>query len=238
MRFNKLRWIAGVGAFALGMAACGGSVATGGSGGSGSGAHSSSSASAAQSSSSAGTGGADAGVDKAAGCTGTFGNALTNSFGRLDGTVLAVVQPKDTQCPMPNSDHVILEVTMMGAAYRMVVNVRSPIGDPNVRFLALPHALPPPAWAEGWHTGLTLDYVADLGVHVGVFTPYNLTDLSALIADSITIGQKVSVYATSSGGASTHLIHRNDGKADGAIVLDPEAMTPKFLIFHFADQMF
>jgi hypothetical protein len=241
MRVSRFRWLAWVGAIALGMAACGGGGGvTGGAGGRSSSSSSSSSASGVGGAqSSTGAGGADAGtIDKSAGCTGTFGNALTNSFGRLDGAVLAVVQPKDTQCPMPNSDHVILEVTMMGSVYRMVVNVLSTMGNPDVLLLSLPHALPMPAWAEGWHTGLTLDYVADFGVHVGVFKPYNLTDLSAAIADSITIGQKVSVYATSSGGASAHLIHRNDGKADGAIILDPDTATPRALLFHFADQMF
>lgn len=46
-----------------------------------------------------------------------------------------------------------------------VVNVKSDGADPDVFFRTLPHALPAPAWAEGWHTGLKLDYVADLGVH-------------------------------------------------------------------------
>ncbi len=224
----------------MGLAACGDGGATGGSGGSA--AHSSSASSSASSggggsaasSTSSGAGGGDAGViDKAGPCTGTFGQALTNSYGRVDGTVLAVVQPKDTQCPMPNNDHVILEVTMLGAVYRMVVNVQSMSADPDVRFVSWPHALPAPAWAEGWHTGVTLDYVADFGVHVADFKPVALTPLSAMIADAITLGQKVSVYTTSSGGSSAHLIHRNDGKVDGAIVLDPDTASPRALLFHF-----
>src|SRR5262249_7095216 len=82
-----------------------------------------------------GTGGAasDGGpIDKAANCAATFGQALTSSFGRIDGAVLAVVKPSDTQCPLPNSDHVILQVTMNGEAYRLVVNVQSDFGDPQV----------------------------------------------------------------------------------------------------------
>jgi hypothetical protein len=254
VRISQFAWMASAVAVVFGVGACGGGAGVGGSGGSTSHAAASSSSSSgsgsgsgsgggSSSGSSSGSGcGVDAGsTDKAAGCTGTFGQALTNSFGRLDGTVLAVLQPKDAKCPMPNSDHVILEVTMMGAVYRMVVNVQSTGADPDVRFLSLPHALPPPAWSEGWHTGLTLDYVADLGVHVGDFKPYGLTELSAVIADAITIGQKVSVFATSSGGAlasSAHLIHRQDGKADGAVVLDLDCASPRALLFHFADQMF
>src|SRR4051794_34872783 len=64
-------------------------------------------------SSSTGTGGAGgAPGDKSAGCASTFGSALTSAFGRIDGTVLAVVKPIDTQCAMPNNDHLVLEVTM------------------------------------------------------------------------------------------------------------------------------
>src|SRR4051812_39193939 len=70
--------------------------------------------------------------DKSAACASTFGNALTNAFGRLDGTVLAVVAPGNQRCAMPNGTHVVVQVTMDGAAYRMVVNVLSTSGDPHV----------------------------------------------------------------------------------------------------------
>jgi hypothetical protein len=185
-----------------------------------------------------GAGGAGGKIDKAANCTGTFGSALTSSFGRIDGTVLAVVKPSDTQCPMPNNDHVILEVTMGGAVYRMVVNVQSSFGNPDVFFLKAPHTMPAPAWSDGWHTGLKLDFVKDFGVHAGDFKPIALAPLSDTIADAITIGQKISVYAESSGGASAHKIHRNDGLTDGAIVLDPDAKSPTVMLFHFGEQMF
>lgn len=193
------------------------------------------------STSSTGTGGMqpDGGdVDKSKDCASTFGNALTSSYGRVDGTVLAVVQPGDMKCPMPNNDHLILEVTMSGAAYRMVVNMQSTSGDPNVQYLSLAHALPAPAWSEGWHTGLSLDYVNDLGVHAAGFTPHPMAELAKLVTDAITVGSKISVYASSSGGASAHLIHRNTTNADGAIVIDPDGAAPQMLLFHFADQTF
>jgi hypothetical protein len=190
-------------------------------------------------STSSGTGGADAGsIDKSENCAAVFGDALTNSYGRVDGTVRAVVKPTDTHCPLPNNDHVILQVDMNGAVYRMVINVQSSFGDPNVQYLATTHALVGPAWAEGWHTGVALDYVADLGAHAGDFTPHPLAELSDILADAFTLGQKVSVYATSSGGASAHLVHRNGNMNDGAVVLDPDAASPTVLLFHFADQSF
>lgn len=177
-------------------------------------------------------------IDKAAACTDTFGDQLTNAFGRLDGTVLAVLKPTDQQCPMPNSDHVIIEVVMNGAAYRMVVNVLSTQGNPDVDYLAIDHALPGPTWSEGWHPGLTLDYVADFGVKSTDFTPYPMTQLSDMVVDEIPLNEKISVYASSSGGASAHKVHRNDGKIDGAIILHPGDKNSRALLFHFQDQTF
>ncbi len=182
----------------------------------------------------------DAPVDKAARCAQTFGTALTRSFGRLDGTVIAIVQPKDTQCPLPNNDHVIVQVLMGGAVYRMVINIQSDRPDPDVRvrFAEVPLALPGEAWAEGWHPGATLDYVADLKVTMASFQPYALTQLSQRIADAIPLDGKVSVYADSSGGASAHKIHRNNGRTDGAIFVGAASGAPRALLFHFATQSF
>lgn len=179
-------------------------------------------------------------VDKAARCASTFGNALTAGFGRVDGTVEAIVQPKDTQCALPNNDHVIVQVRMLGAVYRMVVNVQSDRAGADVRvsLLEVPIKLPAPAWAEGWHTGVSLDYVATLGVKSADFTPFALTELSAKLAAALPLDGKVSVYSSTSGGASTHLIHRNDGKTDGAIVLDADGPQPRALLFRFATQAF
>jgi hypothetical protein len=178
-------------------------------------------------------------VDKAAGCASTFGDGLTNAFGRLDGTVLAVVPPAHPTCAMPNGTHLVLQVTAGGAAYRMVVNVKSDGADPDVFYRTLAHPLPAPAWAEGWHPGLTLDYVADLGVHADAsFAQHTMTELVQLVSDAIALGTKISVYATSSGGASAHLVHRNSGKTDGVIVVDPEGASPTMLLFHFPTQSF
>lgn len=180
-------------------------------------------------------------IDKAMNCASTFGDALTADFGRVDGTVLAVVQPKDTQCPLPNNDHVIIQITMLGKVYRMVVNLQSSFGDPNVQYLETTHKLVGPVWEEGWHTGISLDYVNDLGLQSAQFTPYDLNTLSMKVTDAVTLGQKISVYAHSSGGSyagSAHKVHRNTGAQDGAIVLDPESASPKMLVFHFANQVF
>jgi hypothetical protein len=62
-----------------------------------------------------GAGGPDAALDapsldagKDAACASSFGDALTAAFGRVDGTVVAVVAPGTERCAMPNRDHVIV----------------------------------------------------------------------------------------------------------------------------------
>lgn len=169
-------------------------------------------------------------------CASTFGSALTEGFGRIDGVVYALQMPNDQSCTMPNRDHLIVQVLMSGAVYRMVVNT-------DVKLAAVDHALPAPAFGEGWHTGVGVDYPTTLGAHSPSFEAQ--ADMSALVAKVIAdlkVGDSISVYATSGNGRpeSAHLVHRNPKVAstDGAIVVHPTAASPKFLLFAFADQTF
>lgn len=171
-----------------------------------------------------------------------FGALFTNAFGRADGTVVAVVPPA-WPCPFPNSDHVVIQMMIDGGVQRLVVNVKSDFGNPNIFMRELNAPLPAPAYGEGWHPGLSLDYPTDFDVHTtdGGWDEVNLEQASARIDDAITIGAPLSVYATSSGGsyaASAHKIHRNSGKKDGAIVIDPTGANPRWLLFRFANQSF
>ena len=173
-------------------------------------------------------------------CATTFGNSLTEGFGRIDGIVYAVQKPSDTACVMPNRDHVVLQVLMNGAVYRLVTNVHGSGNDPKIRVGIRPHALPEPAFAEGWHTDAPLDYATPLGAHADAsFTSMTLDEGTAKIASDLTVGDPVSVYATSGAGRpeSAHLIHRNKKDRDGAIVVHPTT-SPSFLLFHFATQTF
>ena len=173
-------------------------------------------------------------------CADAFGDQLTEGFGRIDGIVYAVQKPSDTQCTLPNDDHVIVQVLMKGAVYRLVTNVLSTGADPNVRYAVVPHALPPPAFEEGWHAGAALDYPNTLDVHNDDFTPCAMDDLVAKIAADVKVGEPVSVYAHSGAGRpeSAHKVHRNSGaNEDGAIVVNPTG-SPKFLLFHFDEQVF
>jgi hypothetical protein len=85
----------------------------------------------------------DSGVDKSGPCVDTFGTSLTDGVGRLDATVIAVVPP-GSDCPRPNSTHLILEVRQGGGRHRMVA-VRSGVA---IATWPSPSATPPrrPAW--------------------------------------------------------------------------------------------
>lgn len=167
----------------------------------------------------------------------SFGDKLTTGFGRIDGVVSAIQMPNDQACSMPNRDHLILQVLMNGAVYRLVVNT-------DVKVLEIDHALPAPAFAEGWHTGIALDYAKNLGVASTSFVDPG--DMAATVAKTtgagLKVGDNVSVYATSGAGRpeSAHLVHRNNSPAntDGAIVVHPDGASPKLVLFAFDDQTF
>jgi hypothetical protein len=178
-------------------------------------------------------------IDKTAMCASTFGTALNDAFGRVDGTVVAVLPPNDQACAAPNKTHLIIEVMMNGAVYRMVVDVLSTVGSPDVAFTEIDAPLVAGAWSEGWHTGIMLDYVTTLNVHSPAFTAMHQSDLVAKITSEIDIGAKISVYATSAGEPdSTHLVHRNITNADGAIVIHPDSATPHWMLLRFPEQTF
>lgn len=184
--------------------------------------------------------GCDGSYNKAARCASTFGSGLTNGFGRLDGKVLAVVGPTDKQCPQWNNDHLVLQVTVNGAVYRMVVNVLSDGRngtDTRMKYLELPHAALGEPWSEGWHLGVSLDYPNDLGTHMSAFVPHAMVELVGLVSSRLEVGSRISVYATTRDKpSSAHLIHRNQNTAaadDGAIVIGPDTAEPIFLLFAF-----
>ncbi len=177
----------------------------------------------------------DAWVDAAPTCVDTFGDELTNSFGRLDGTLVGVVRPQDQQCAQPNRTHFDLEVQMNGKSYRMLVNVQSDDGSkPDTYYLSKQAALPGLRWTEGWHTDQPLDY-STLGVHSGDFTSHPLDELTAILSPQVEIGDKLSIYGLGF-GSGAHDIHKRAGSGqDGAVVLGPDTASPTFLLFRFDD---
>ena len=182
-------------------------------------------------------------VDKSAPCATTFGSALTNAFGRLDGTVLAIVPPNDQACALPNSTHLVIQVTIAGVAYRMVVDVvsdqLSEAGSDDDLLYEINAPLAAGPWSEGWHPGVALDYVTTLAVHSTSFAPIAEGALVDRITSEIALGAHISVFATSDGEPnSAHLVHRNATNADGAIVIGPDSTNPHYILLRFSEQSF
>lgn len=183
---------------------------------------------------------------KAKSCVSSWKDALDNGFGRIDGTIIAVVTPSDKHCELYNDDHLILEMKVNGGNYRMVINIGdlNPQTGQEMRFADFPHALPAPAWSEGQHLGVELDYPTTLGAHRADFQPLSFNNMIQEVSNRLVLGAKVSVYGTVGDinifhGA--HLIHRGTTSArnqDGAIVINPDSANPRFLLFHFYSQIF
>lgn len=159
-------------------------------------------------------------------CTNALGQGLTKTFGRLDGTIVSIVPTTMNSC---NGDtaHVHLQVLMQSAVYDVAVNIDGLMAETT-------HALVAGAWAEGWHTPSKLDYPTDLAVHAPAFATTNTQALEQKLASV----NHVSVFATGFGPDGAHLVHRNGGGRDGAIVLWPLSDAPEFLVFRFANQSF
>lgn len=166
-------------------------------------------------------------------CTSHFGTGLTGgSFGRLDGFLVAVVQPGGHSCSS-DSGHLHLQVQMNNAVYDIAANV-----DDDVDFTSTNHALVGSAWSEGWHTDAQLDYVTVLGLHTSDFTNPHTTALTTVLVDALASANHVSVFASRYSASGAHLVHRNGRNHDGAIVIDPLGPSPRYLVFHFPDQSF
>lgn len=178
-------------------------------------------------------------VDKTQACATTFGQGLTNAFARADGTVLAVVPPAEPRCALPNATHLVVQLRIAGAAYRMVVDVLSNQGNPDVFYTQVDAPLVGAPWSEGWHPDARFDYVTSLSLHSGAFTAMKQADLVAEITSHLEVGAPVSVFATSENSpSSAHLVHRNKTGADGAIVVNPTSQSPHYLLLRFDEQVF
>jgi hypothetical protein len=187
----------------------------------------------------AGTGGGTGdGAPTRVACTGTFGSAMTAVFGRLDGFLVSIVNINGSSTCRGDDNHIHLQIKVNGKIEDIAVNVESTTGNPNVGFRTLNAPLHGGAWAEGWHTGQTLDYANTLGVHSTSFTSETLTQLQSLLDSDLANANHVSIFATGFDGTGGHDIHREPTNHDGAIVINPTTSNPEYLLFSFSDQTF
>ena len=116
-------------------------------------------------------------------------------------------------CEKTAGDHVgELTGSMLAAALTagILTVVMTAIGGKSMDDSANP--LAGPAWSDGWHPGVPLDYVTNLHVTSDTFVPTEMTPLVDEVTAPIELGAKISVFATSTGGANAsgaHLVHRN-----------------------------
>lgn len=160
-------------------------------------------------------------------CVSSFGTALTTEFGRLDGRLVAIVPTMQRGCHA-DTRHLHLQVLVDGATYDVAVNVTGVMAD-----LDAPDVMSR-AWTEGWHPGASLDYVSDLGLHDDGFIPSSEADLIAALAAT----DHIALYTTGYGPGGAHLVHREGGSHDGAIVLRPLSSRPHVVAFRFTNQSF
>ena len=159
-------------------------------------------------------------------CTGNLGSALSSTHGRLDGTLVAIVGLGGSHACNGDSSHVHLQVMMSGAVYDVAVN-----SDTLVAERDLP--LTDGAWSEGWHTNDALDY-ATLGLHSSDFTqPSSPAALAQQLENELASVNHISVFATGYGPSGAHLVHRNGGGRDGAIVTRPLSSPAHAIMFTF-----
>ncbi len=188
----------------------------------------------------ASTGAAD-GTPTRQACTSNFGNALPSSgtFGRLDGYLVAIVPPGSTSGCNDDSSHVHLQIKMNNEIYDIAIdatNSQTHIDDVHTGTLDI--AMPSgPAWSEGFHTGVTLDYPT-LGVHSSTLPLDTKAQIVSAITTDLASVNHISIYTTTYGSDGAHLVHRNSGGHDGAVVSEPLSPTAHLRLFSFSDQSF
>lgn len=173
-------------------------------------------------------------------CTETFGSALSAAFGRMDGYLVAIVPPGSSSGPCrADLGHVHLQVLVNGAVYDVAVNIGTNDASNDVHSTTLEHALLGPAWSEGWHTNVTVDYAA-LGVHANAMPLRTEAENVSALMTELATANHVSIYATgySPIPSGAHLVHRNNGSTDGLVVTQPLSPLAHARLFSFSTQTF
>ena len=92
-------------------------------------------------------------------------------------------------------------------------------------------------WAEGWHTGVSEDYVAR-GVHSSDLTSQTRAQIASTLTTEIATVNHISIFAVGYGPDGAHLMHRNGSGRDGLIVTEPLSRPSHARMFAFSDQTF
>jgi hypothetical protein len=170
-------------------------------------------------------------------CTNNLGNALGSTFGRMDGFLVAIVQPGGGACNA-DTDHVHLQVKMNGMIYDIAVDVGGANGVEDVHSLLHDVAMPGGPWSEGFHAGIPTDYVSLFAIHSTDLPLQTRAALAATMTTELASVNHISVYTTPYGPDGAHLVHRNGQGHDGMIVMQPLSTPQHARLFSFTDQTF
>jgi hypothetical protein len=186
----------------------------------------------------------DAGVSapRNASCTPTkqqLGTLTDSPHGRMDGTLVYVVNVgEDKQCNGDDS-HVHLQVEVSGNVYDVAVDIGTAPND-EVGMYQTTIALPDGAWSEGWHDSDDLSYPS-LGLSSTSFTTMDPDHMAAQVEALLASTTQISIFCKgyTPQGNGCHDVHYEDGSGgDGALVLNPTAATSPVLFFRFTTQSF
>ena len=165
-------------------------------------------------------------------CTSNFGDGLSGSNGRLDGTVYAVVAESSSHQCNGDRDHVHVQVQALGQVYDVAVNTNG-VGMVEKDEAAIPGG----TWHEGWHPGADISYASDLDLHTSDFGA--MRDVSQDFETGIAGATRVSVYAWLYNKGGIHLVHKSrSSNMDGAFVVQGTDGSSKVYAFRFDDQSF
>lgn len=173
-------------------------------------------------------------------CTGRFGTALSTSFGRLDGYLVAIVPPGNGGCNA-DADHVHLQVRANGAVYDVAITTSTGNGAVEDVATTTADVWLTTAWAEGWHVGAAAGVLFDYpsrGLHASAFTPITRAALTSTLMTELASVNHITVFATGYGPDGVHLVHRNGSGHDGVIVTQPLSSPGRGRMFKFTDQNF
>ncbi|MEO8840021.1 MAG: hypothetical protein ABI704_00530 [Kofleriaceae bacterium] len=165
-------------------------------------------------------------------CTSTLGTALSATYGRLDGYLVAIVPAGSGTCN-GDADHIHLQILVHNAVYDVAVNVGATTHDVHTTTRDLSF----PVWTEGWHPGAQEDYVT-LGVHATDLPLETASQIANDLDADFATANHISIFATGYGPDGTHLVHRNGSSHDGLIVTQPLSSVAHTRMFSFTNQSF
>lgn len=174
-------------------------------------------------------------------CTSQFGIALpaSGTFGRLDGYLVAIVAPGQTSGCNDDVSHVHLQIRMNDAIYDIAIDAtdsQTHVDDVHTGTsdIAMPSG---PAWTEGFHTGVTIDYPT-LGVHSSALPLLSKAVVVSTLMTDLASVNHISIYTTTYGNNGAHLVHRNGNGHDGLVVTRPLSTPSHVRMLSFSNQSF